>query len=46
MMIPSLAINAKYPKGYISFGVFDVNLFKVLAQGCYNQINLCRANGA
>jgi hypothetical protein len=30
MMIPSLVINAKYPKGYISFGVFVANLFKIL----------------
>jgi hypothetical protein len=28
-----LAIKAKYPKGYISFGVFVTNSFKVLAQG-------------
>lgn len=39
-------IKAKHPKGYISFGVFDVNLFKILAQGYYNQISLFRASGA
>ena len=35
MMIRSLVINAKHPKGYISFGVFVAYLFKILAQGCY-----------